>query len=216
MQNISHIIFDWDGTVMDSTQKIVNCMQIAAKNSALPVPSAADVQHIIGISLVPAISQLFDITQDMAEKVSFHYKDAFLRHDKTACDLFCGAHDTLSALQQKYTLGVATGKARRGLVRAFEATNTAKYFCTSRCADDDGVSSKPSPIMLQQLLQYWQIDASNAVMIGDTSYDMEMAKAIGMHRIGVSYGAHGVDTLQHYTPVTIINQLSELRDIFNA
>lgn len=205
------VIFDWDGTLMDSADKIINCMQIAAKHCDMPVPSADAVSHIIGISLKPAIKQLFGIDDDaLAEGLVLAYKEAFVSHDATPCPLFNGVEDLLSALKAKgATLAVATGKARRGLDRAWSQTETGHFFSASRCADD--AQSKPSPDMLLQILDELNISAHDAVMIGDTTYDMQMAKSIGMRRIGVSYGVHAQVHLEALAPETIVHSIGELQ-----
>ena len=205
------VIFDWDGTLMDSADKIINCMQIAAKHCDVPIPSADAVSHIIGISLKPAIKQLFDIDDDaLAERLVLAYKEAFVSHDATPCPLFNGVQELLSALKAEgATLDVATGKARRGLDRAWSQTETGHFFSASRCADD--AQSKPSPDMLLQILDELKISAQDAVMIGDTTYDMQMAKSIGMRRIGVSYGVHAQVHLEALAPETIVHSIGELQ-----
>lgn len=213
LDKISHIIFDWDGTVMDSASKIVACMQAAAKLANLPIPSEQEVKHIIGISLVPAIEQLFGVDPYKAKEVSVHYKHIYLEKDVTPCPLFDGAKDVLAYLQQSYTLAVATGKARRGLDRAFEHTSTGHFFKSSICADE--AQSKPSPDMLNQLLTKWQIRPEQAIMIGDTVYDLQMAEQIGMPRIGVSYGVHAKGALLVHEPLHIIEDIRSLKTIFN-
>lgn len=212
LSNVTHIIFDWDGTIMDSVAKIVNCMQKSASMANLPVPSTKQVEHIVGISLLPAIQQLFDVEQAKAKEVRDYYKQVFMDSDQTPCPLFDGAHSLLSGLSQHYTLGVATGKARRGLHRAFEMTDSARYFNATRCADE--AESKPSSDMLLQLLDAWQIKPDQAVMIGDTTYDMQMAQSINMPRIGVSYGVHDKQALQQHRPLHIVDALQDLHDIF--
>ena len=167
--------------------------------------------HIIGISLKPAIKQLFGIDDDaLAERLVLAYKEAFVSHDATPCPLFNGVEDLLSALKAKgATLAVATGKARRGLDRAWSQTETGHFFSASRCADD--AQSKPSPDMLLQILDELNISANDAVMIGDTTYDMQMAKSIGMRRIGVSYGVHAQVHLEALAPETIVHSIGELQ-----
>jgi phosphoglycolate phosphatase len=209
---ISHIIFDWDGTIMDSAAKIVCCMQKAAKVADLPVPTDKQVEHIIGISLLPAVQQLFGITLAKAQEVCTYYKEIFVAQDQTACPLFEGAHEVLTALNKQYTLAVATGKARRGLHRAFDSTGSAAYFSDSICADE--AESKPSPDMLRQLLKRWQIAPCQAIMIGDTTYDMQMAEAISMPRIGVSYGVHDKEAILRHSPIHVVDALSDLHAIF--
>ncbi|GGW76808.1 HAD-IA family hydrolase [Alteromonas halophila] len=204
------IIFDWDGTLMDSAAKIVNCMQIAARECAVPVPDSEAVGNIIGISLKPAIMQLFGISDEfLAERLVNAYKHAFVEQDATPCPLFDGVPAMLTDLKaQGRVLTVATGKARRGLDRAWSNTGTGHYFTASRCADD--AESKPSPDMLSQLLDELAMQPQDAVMVGDTVYDMQMAQALGMDRIGVSYGVHAQVHLEQHHPVAIVHSIDEL------
>jgi len=207
------VIFDWDGTLMDSAAKIINCMQLAADQCGVTVPSAEEVGHIIGISLKPAIKQLFNTDDEaLVERLVLAYKEAFVSQDTTPCPLFDGVESLLASLKESGAiLAVATGKARRGLSRAWQQTNTGHYFTTSRCADD--AESKPSPDMLLQILDELDIQASDAVMIGDTTYDMQMAKSIGMDRIGVSYGVHAQVHLEALQPKAVVHSVSELQPL---
>ncbi len=209
VMKFSHIVFDWDGTLMDSANKIVSCMQSAAASANLPIPADKEVKNIIGISLIPAIQRLFDIDVKQSEEVSLYYKTAFIKADHIPCPLFDTVTETLSDLQNHCTLGVATGKARRGLERAWHACNLAPYFDASRCADE--ALSKPSPDMLLQLLNQWQVDAENVLMVGDTVYDMQMAETINMPRLAVSYGVHKAERLLKHEPIGIIDCFSEIK-----
>ncbi len=204
------VIFDWDGTLMDSAAKIVSCMQLAAEHCDMPIPTYDEVGHIIGISLKPAIKQLFNIEDDeLAERLVVAYKDAFVSRDTTPCPLFDGVEQLLSNLKEAgCTLAVATGKARRGLDRAWAQTGTGHFFSASRTADE--AESKPSPDMLLQLLDELGFETNDAVMIGDTTYDMQMAKTIGMDRVGVSYGVHAQVHLEALSPVALVHSISEL------
>ena len=204
------VIFDWDGTLMDSADKIVSCMQMAAKQCDMPIPTPEEVGHIIGISLKPAIMQLFSISDNvLADNLVAAYKDAFVSKDATPCPLFSGVEAMLSRLNSaNCTLAVATGKARRGLDRAWKQTDTGHYFSASRTADE--AESKPSSDMLLQLLDELNMNVSDAVMIGDTTYDMQMAKTIGMDRIGVSYGVHAQVHLEALQPVALVHSIDEL------
>ncbi|MBT0586442.1 HAD-IA family hydrolase [Alteromonas oceanisediminis] len=204
------VIFDWDGTLMDSAAKIVKCMQLAAQDAGLAIPSREAAENIIGISLVPATAQLFD--EDNPEVVAHivnRYKFHYINSDKTPCPLFPGIIPLLDALEPTpATLAVATGKARRGLERAWDNTETRHYFSHSRCADE--AESKPSSDMLLQLLDETGIDIQKSVMIGDTTYDMQMAEQIGMDRIGVDYGVHGKHRLNAHQPVFVAESVAEL------
>lgn len=204
------IIFDWDGTLMDSVGKIVGSIQVAARTLELPVPSVEKARNVIGLSLGPALRQLFDIKNELdVELLVKAYKDAFVGHVETSSPLFDGALALLETLKARgHLLAVATGKGRRGLQSAWQDTQTAHYFRTSRCADD--AQSKPSPDMLQQILQELSLTPQQALMIGDTRYDMAMAEAIGMDRVGVSFGVHNANQLNKHKPLGIIDKLAEL------
>lgn len=204
-----HIIFDWDGTVMDSAAKIVSCMQQAAVLGGMPIPSKEAVEHIIGISLQPAIKQLFKVDDNKADELKEHYKTVFINQDATPCPLFAHAESTLVFLSERARLAVATGKARRGLERAFDASSTRHFFEYSRCADE--AESKPSSDMLLQIINQWQVSAKDVLMVGDTIYDMQMAENIGMPRVAVSYGVHHRDALSVHEPLQIIDCFSELQ-----
>ena len=189
-------------------------MQKAAEFAELPRPSDDDVKHIIGISLVPAIEMLFGINNKKAQEVSEFYKTIYLQLDTTPCPLFDGASEVLRTLTRRYTLAVATGKARRGLSRAFEMTKTGHLFDTSICADE--AKSKPSPDMLNQLMDRWGISPQQAVMIGDTVYDLQMAEQINMPRIGVSYGVHDKKVLVAHNPIHVVDDIKDLTHIFST
>lgn len=215
MQNVvtdkvSLVVFDWDGTVMDSIGRIVSSMQAAARHSDLLVPSDFAVKQIIGLSLDPALDVLFPgVTADKRQQLFEHYRDHYVIHDTTPTPLFDGVEQVLQQLKaQNVLLAVATGKARKGLQRMFDETGLAKYFDTSRCADE--AQSKPHPDMLQQILLELDIKAQHAIMVGDTSHDMKMAQAIAMPRIGVTHGVHGRDVLSQFAPKAIIDTIPEL------
>lgn len=210
---VSLVVFDWDGTVMDSIGRIVSSMQAAARHSDLVVPSDFAVKQIIGLSLDPALDVLFPgVTADKRLQLFTHYRDHYVIHDTTPTPLFDGVEQVLQQLKaQNVLLAVATGKARKGLQRMFDETGLAKYFDTSRCADE--AQSKPHPDMLQQILLELDIKAEHAIMVGDTSHDMKMAQAIAMPRIGVTHGVHGRDVLSQFAPKAIIDTIPELLQV---
>ncbi len=213
MKDYQLIIFDWDGTLMDSAAKIVSCMQLAAQQCGVPVPDAPAVGNIIGISLRPAIQMLFN-TQDesLTDALLEGYKTAYLEKDVTPCPLFDGTHELLTSLkQQNKILAVATGKARRGLDRAWKNTQTGHFFTTSRTACE--AASKPSSDMLEQILTETGVSASDAIMVGDTVFDMQMAEQIGMDRLAVSYGVHDSHRLSAHNPVAIVDTVTDMHSI---
>jgi phosphoglycolate phosphatase len=140
--------------------------------------------------------------------LSIIYKSVFVSYDQTPCPLFLGTEQLLENLTDKYRLAVATGKARRGLERAWQQTQTKSYFVDSCCADE--AESKPSPDMLLQILERQKLAPEECLMVGDTSYDMQMAQSINMPRIGVSYGVHSIGQLNQHNPVAIIDSPIEL------
>ncbi|MBC3767854.1 HAD family hydrolase [Neptunicella marina] len=206
------VIFDWDGTLMNSTPRIVSSLQQAAVRSDLTVPSDDDANNIIGLSLRIGIQRLFESLSSQKEQEFIeHYRDEYLFTNQTPSPLFDNTLNVLNRLKQnKQIMAVATGKLRRGLVDSWTKTNTADFFEASRCADE--AESKPSPDMLQQLLKYFGLNAQQAVMIGDTEHDMKMAEAIDMPRIGVTYGAQPIEKLIAHKPTAIINEVGELLD----
>ena len=204
------IVFDWDGTLMDSITKIVETMQSSAKHHGYPVPDYDQAKDVIGISLLPALKQLFNIHDEIAAMELLHtYKEHFKEHTQTDSPLFSGAVELLETLKQRgYLLAVATGKGRQGLNSNWHHSNTEHFFTASKTADD--AQSKPSPDMLQQILSELDLSADQVLMVGDTTYDMAMAEAINIDRIGVSFGVHSADTLQKHKPLAVIDELHEL------
>lgn len=215
-QAVQLVIFDWDGTLMDSVDRIVSAMQEAAKLTGLPVPTVEQVKAIIGLSLDPVFDRLFPgITQTQRQSVFEHYRDQYVQHDLTPTPLFSGAKELLFELkQQGVLLAVATGKARKGLERLFDETGLRAYFQTSRCADE--AKSKPSPEMLEQILAELQVPVENAVMVGDSIHDMKMAQALGMKRIAVSFGAHSASELSAFAPLAVIDSLPEVLEVLKT
>jgi phosphoglycolate phosphatase len=189
------IVFDWDGTLMDSEAKIVRCMQAAAVDVGIPDPGAAAIRDIIGLGLNEAMQVLFPEQAPVrrAELVE-RYRRHFLELDTTGMPLFPGVTQGLTQLtQQGYLLAIATGKARRGLNRVLDDTGMRHLFVSSRCADE--AISKPHPQMLEDILDDTGVDAERALMVGDTVYDMEMARNAKVAGLAVSYGVHARERL---------------------
>ena len=216
LQHYELVIFDWDGTLMDSVARIVSSMQAAARKTELVVPDVEQIKNIIGLSLPKAINVLFpSCDAQQAETVIAEYKHHYIAEDKTPTPLFDNAIELLSDLRaNNKLLAVATGKARNGLERVWEISDTKHFFHTSRCADD--ALSKPDPEMLVSILSELSIPADKAIMIGDTSYDLEMAHNAGVASIGVTYGVHNKDVLASYQPKVIVDTLKELQTLLNG
>lgn len=208
--DVALVVFDWDGTVMDSVGRIVSSMRAAAELSGLMVPSEYQVKQIIGLSMDPVFDILFPgITTLQRQTVFEHFRQQYMSDQHPATPLFAGAEQVIRQLkQQGLLLAVATGKARKGLARLFAETGLETYFDTSRCADE--AESKPSPDMLKQILTELKLPAHRAVMVGDSIHDMAMAQAIDMPRIAVTHGAHDREQLSRYQPKAIIDSLPEL------
>lgn len=207
------VIFDWDGTLMDSIGRIVSSMQNAAEIIDFPIPSQRDVESIIGLSLPKAIPILFpQVTPEQVDKILSSYKTEYLYDNKVATPLFDGVSDLLSDLDKEGVItAVATGKGRVGLDRVMAETNTTHYFKATRCGDE--YQSKPHPEMLESLLSYFNLSASDALMIGDTNFDLEMAQRAGIDSVGVTFGVHSKDILEQYNPVAIVDSIPELHKL---
>lgn len=207
------VIFDWDGTLMDSVGRIVSSMQASARALNLVAPSNNEGKSIIGLSLAKGINQLFpNISADLKIEIEKQYKHQYLEVNNTPTPLFDNALKLLTSLKEhNVLLAVATGKARPGLERVLNMTKTGHLFNATRSASD--CRSKPDPEMITSLLTELNIEACDAVMIGDTSFDMEMAKYANVDRIGVSFGAHSIDVINQFEPKTIVHSLDELEKL---
>ncbi|MEH6909618.1 MAG: HAD-IA family hydrolase [Oceanicoccus sp.] len=203
-------IFDWDGTLIDSTDKIIRCMQSAVSSLDLPFRDAGAVKSIIGLGLPEAIETLFpDIRSSVAEALISRYSEDFVEADQILCEFYPNVLTTLTSLRgDGHQLAVATGKSRRGLNRVLGNLRMEEFFDASRCADE--TSSKPHPMMLEELLEELSCQSASAVMVGDTEFDLEMAANLGMRRIGVSYGAHSIERLERHAPELIVDDLAQL------
>ncbi|HQQ63954.1 MAG TPA: HAD-IIIA family hydrolase [Pseudomonadales bacterium] len=204
------LVFDWDGTLVDSTAKIVRCMQQAAAACHVEVLAPEDICQIIGLGLPEAIVALYPLLDHaQREAVRGQYVHFFIHVDNTPTPFFPSVEETLHGLRDDgYSLAVATGKSRRGLDRVLEQLGMQDFFHATRCADE--TCSKPDPQMLQELLAHFRCDAAAALMVGDTHFDMAMAQAIGMPRVAVSYGAHRIEQLLPYQPLACLQQFDEL------
>lgn len=204
------VILDWDGTVCNSEARIVSCMQRASDRVGLPVLEPAAIGNIIGLGLPEAIASLFpEAHSEQRDRLRAYYAEEWQAARVEPVALFDGVLATLDQLLcAGHTLAVATGKSRRGLEREFEEHGIGHLFAASRCADE--TASKPDPRMLSELLVETGCDVRDAVMVGDTEYDLRMASAINMTSVGVSYGVHSRERLHECSPHQIIDHFAEL------
>lgn len=205
------LVFDWDGTLMDSAESIAESLQAACAELNLPVPSMAQARHVIGLGLTDAMQYLLpDLPRTEYAKVVDRYRVHFLRRDG-GTTLFQGAAAMIRELHDAgFLLAVATGKSRRGLDRALAATGIGAYFHMTRCADEG--FAKPHPGMLQAVMESLMATPAATLMIGDTTHDLEMAQAAGVAALAVTYGAHEREALVRQQPLAIIDTPPALRD----
>jgi phosphoglycolate phosphatase len=203
------IVFDLDGTLMDSTATIVNCIQAAARDLGLPVPNDKAAAQVIGLSLQNAMEAAVpDVDPKYYPQIIERYRYHYLNQDSNLA-LFDGVREMLTDLsQQGYFLAIATGKSRVGLNRALDVSNLVSLFDATRCADE--TFSKPHPAMLQELTRELGQDMKRTVMIGDTTHDLLLAQNAGAAGIAVYYGAHPTDELDALNPMYAAKSVPEL------
>lgn len=201
------IIFDWDGTLFDSVGQIVASLKYAAEQFQQPLTDD-DAKSIIGLGLPEVAQVLFPQVPELHKDILQSYADHYVAHSKSD-EWFDGVSEMLHDLKvQGVELAVATGKSRRGLDRVLGQTQSLEIFSATRAASE--TKSKPDPLMLAEILQETNISAEHAIMVGDTSYDLEMARNIEMPRVGVTYGVHTPDVLNQYSPLYLAQNVSEL------
>ena len=211
-QKIELIIFDWDGTLFDSVGQIVASLQYAAQQFQQPLTDDA-AKSIIGLGLPEVMQILFPQVPHLQQDILQCYADHYVANSKGDA-WFDGVAELLADLkQQGIKLAVATGKSRKGLDRVLTQTQSHDLFDITRAASE--TKSKPHPLMLEEILAEMQVSIDSAIMVGDTSYDLEMAQNLNMPRIGVSYGVHSIDTLQQYQPLAIVHNVQELHVYLN-
>ena len=202
------LVFDWDGTIINSASAIAECIRLAAADVGLPVPTKEQASHVIGLGLHDALRHAVpDLRPEHVQEFVERYREHFRASEHTM-DLFDGMRELLRSLQGERILSIATGKSRRGLDRSLDATGLRPYFRASRCADE--THPKPHPAMLLELMDELDVAARGALMIGDTSHDLEMARAAGVDALAVSYGAHAEDNLRSCQPRACVASVAEL------
>ena len=211
MSQYELVVFDWDGTLMNSTTDIVRAIQAASRDMGFDVPDDRAAAWVIGLSLDQALAHL---TPEMSDRDRERYLERYRYHYLTRdaeLQLFEGVIPMLQALtERRVMLAVATGKSRIGLDRASKATGIGDYFAATRCADE--THGKPNPRMLLEIMEDLATGPESVLMIGDTSHDLLMASNAGIHGLGVSYGAHPEDDLRAHPHQGIVGSVAQLHD----
>ena len=205
------IVFDWDGTLFDSTAIISRSIQAAVRDLGGQVPDDAMASHVIGLGLQQALALVApDVPSHRHRELGERYRHHYMarQHEIT---LFKGVPELLEALRQRqHHLAVATGKSRRGLDQALRASGLDGLFAATRTADE--TAGKPDPRMLHELMLELGVEPARVLMVGDTSHDLTMALQAGCASVAVSYGAHAPDTLHGLGAEFIAHSVPELRD----
>jgi phosphoglycolate phosphatase len=203
------IVWDWDGTIANSTGTITNAIVKAAEQVGLPTLDAVAASNIIGLGLKESINVLYgDIPTEKAQALAVQYTANYYAGE-SEIPLFDGVKETIVELNRRgYKLAVATGKGRRGLNLALQHCGLTNYFHATRTVDE--CFSKPHPQMLDELMDILVVTPESTLMIGDTSYDLEMAQNAGVASVGVTFGAQTRDKLVRYNPLRIFNQFCDL------
>ncbi|HQT30227.1 MAG TPA: HAD-IA family hydrolase [Thiobacillus sp.] len=209
------LIFDWDGTLMDSAGVIVDSIQRACEDIGLAAPGDRASRQIIGLGLVQALQTLLpDLPAEDYPRLVERYRHHYLGRDNDI-PLFEGVADSISRLHASgFQLAVATGKSRLGLERALASSGLGEWFSATRCADQ--THSKPHPAMVLELIEELDADPDRTLVIGDTSHDLLMASNAGVASLGVTYGAHELDDLRPHAPLALMDSFAEVDAWLNA
>jgi phosphoglycolate phosphatase len=204
------LVFDWDGTLADSEQRIVAAARAAIEALGLPARSNDAIRDIIGLAMSEAWQALFpEVARSEERRFIACYREHYLSNAGTPVPLFPGAKATLEGLAaRRYHLAVATGKGRRGLDRDMAVHGLDALFSSTRSADE--APSKPHPQMLVDIIEELEVDASETLMIGDTAYDLEMARNAGVACLAVASGVHGRERLLEFDPLALLETIAEL------
>lgn len=215
MRRFELVVFDWDGTLMDSAAAIVAAIQASCRDLGLPLPDDARARHVIGLGLQEALSHAVpELDPVDYPRMVERYRHHYLAADRSLA-LFPGAGETVARLaEQGLWLGVATGKSRKGLARALDHSGLQPFFHATRCADE--CFSKPHPQMLEELMDELCVTPEQTLMVGDTTHDLSMARNAGVAALAVSYGAHPRDALVELEPLDLIDTPADLARWFGG
>jgi phosphoglycolate phosphatase len=205
------IVFDWDGTLFDSTAHIVRAIQESARDAGAQVPTREQAAYVIGMGLKDALQYAIpELPETRYPELAARYRHHYLNGEESL-DLFEGAESLLNELKQAgYKLAVATGKTRDGLNRVLASSALSAQFDITRTADE--TRSKPHPQMLHEILQVMDIAPTRSLMVGDTTHDLQLAINAGTHAAAVAYGAHDPAPLLALNPLTCAHSVAELRE----
>lgn len=211
------IIFDWDGTLADSTQLIVNAIRKASVEAGLDDPGQVAASSIIGLGLREALTALFgDVPPEKIQQIAAHY-NVHYNAGESEIPLFDGVFDAVQQLHEEgFKLAVATGKGRGGLNRALQYSRLGPFFGATRCVDE--CYSKPHPQMILELMHHLDAVPERTLMVGDTSFDLQMARNANVASLAVSYGAHPLENLLPHGPLAHFDQFTKMHQwlIMNA
>lgn len=206
------LVFDWDGTLINSVPHIVDCIRVASDAVGTAFPGEEASRRIIGLGMQEALESLFGVqSSEFVQAFRMAYSQHFFSRESGRDDFFPGVVDTLVKIRaQGVPLAVATGKSWQGMQRALQGLKMEDWFVSVKCADR--TASKPDPRMLIELQQELKVEGHEMLMVGDTSFDLEMARRAGVACLGVAYGAHPPEELIELASVGV---LGDFKDILN-
>lgn len=209
------IIYDWDGTLMDSVTIIAESLIEALKETQMPMVDLEKAKSVIGLPLTQALTILTPQAEEpQLEELMQAYKKHFVQRADTELKPFQGVYESLMRLRQKgVKLAVATGKSRAGLERDFHRCSMQGIFHSTRTVNE--CKPKPNPHMIEDILSELDVEPQNAIMVGDTTYDLEMAKNAGVAAIASTYGAHRPEILHPFEALGYFKSYNELHDWLN-
>ncbi len=219
MKQFPLLVFDWDGTLVDSIERIVTSLQYASKQAAGLGVSETQAKDVIGLGLMEAITKLHPELETKHQtteltNIAETYRQHYLYDNTVPAPLFTGVDNLLDELRhQGYTLAISTGKSRIGLEQSIAEHKMADYFTSTRCAGEN--KSKPHPEMLHEILNELNFSAAEALMIGDSEHDLKMANNANMKCIGITHGVHDANTLERHNPLVCLNNITDLSNFLN-
>jgi phosphoglycolate phosphatase len=209
------VVFDWDGTLADSTTLIADSLRRACADIGEPMPDESTARYVIGLGLADALRHVAPgLVPERQRALTDRYRHHFLTRDAQV-PLFAGVRELLAELETAgFLLGIATGKSRVGLERALAQQGIGHHFVATRCADEG--FPKPHPDMLLHLIDRVGVASNATLMIGDTTHDVEVAHGAGAAAVAVAYGAHDADSLARRSPLALVGSIAELHGWLRA